>query len=52
MPYPSTLHEKSPRTQISRNEGEETQVWARVKEHWGPYATGLQNDEKNSVARP
>ena len=48
MPYPSTLHEKFPRTQISCNEGEETQVWVRVKEHWGPYATGLQNDEKIS----
>lgn len=48
MPCPSTLHEKFPRTQISCNEGKETQVWVRVKEHWGPYATGLQNDEQIS----
>ena len=40
IPCPSTLNEKYPRTQISCNEGEETQVWVRVKEHWGPHATG------------
>ena len=48
IPCTSTLNDKSPRTQISCNEGEETQGWVRVKEHWGPYVTGLQNDEKMS----